>query len=183
MSVDSEQARELCYQQFQQASNMTDEIAALSCLANSEGPQRVVAISQFYEKWQHDVLVVDKWLRIQAMSRLPNTLENVQDLTQHEAFTIKNPNKVRSLIGAFCAGNQNRFHAADGAGYRFLADYVIKLDKLNPQLAARMSNTFSQWRRYDVARQDLMKKEMERVQQQEYLSNDVFEVINKSLTL
>lgn len=182
MSLDDELARALCLAQFEVAENMTDGIAALGCLVNSAGPQRIQALDAFYEKWQNDILVIDKWLCLQAMSWLPDTLEHVKALTEHAAFTLKNPNKVRSLIGAFSAGNQTGFHALDGLGYCFLADYVLKLDKLNPQLAARMCNAFTQWRRYDPQRQGLMKAELKRIQQTEGLSRDVFEVINKSLT-
>jgi aminopeptidase N len=105
----------------------------------------------------------------------------VQELTQHPAFSIKNPNKVRALIGAFCNGNPAQFHSRDGAGYAFLAEHVIALDALNPQVAARLSNAFSQWRRYDEQRQELMKQQMERVLATPGLSRDVYEVLSKSL--
>lgn len=180
-ALDDDEARKLCMAQFLAGENMTDVIAALGCLVNSEGPQRADALAAFYTSWKDDTLVVDKWLRLQAMCRLSDTLEHVKGLTRHPAFILKNPNKVRSLIGAFCAGNQSAFHALDGSGYRFLSDYVQKLDILNPQLAARMCNAFTQWQRYDVDRQQLMKEELERIQQTEGLSRDVFEVISKSL--
>ena len=181
MQLDDARARELCMAQFAAGENMTDVISALACLVNSAGPERQQAIAEFYEQWQADPLVVDKWLRLQAMSYLPDTLDRVLELTTHQAFNIKNPNKVRSLIGAFSAGNQIGFHAEDGSGYSFLADYVMALDKLNPQLAARMCNAFTQWRRYDAARQALMKESLESIRAMSGLSRDVYEVVSKSL--
>jgi aminopeptidase N len=171
----------LCGRQFDAAHNMTDVIVALSCLANSEGSEKEDALSSFYNKWQKDPLVLDKWFSIQATSRLDNTLSNVKSLTKHPAFSIKNPNKVRSLIGAFCNANPSKFHDTSGAGYEFLADTIIKLDVLNPQVAARMSNAFSQWRRYDKNLQKLMRSQMERIIGVKELSRDVYEVMSKSL--
>jgi aminopeptidase N len=178
---DDNEARALGMSQFKAAHNMTDVMASLACLANSEGPQRQQALAAFYEQWRDEPLVVDKWLSLQATSRLPDTLNQVKALTEHPAFTLKNPNKVRALIGAFCNANLVRFHAEDGAGYEFLAGYVLQLDKLNPQVAARMCNPFSQWRKYDTKRQALMKQQLERVLASEGLSRDVYEVVSKSL--
>ncbi len=107
--------------------------------------------------------MVDKWFTLQATSRLPQTLAEVQKLTRHPAFTLKNPNRVRALVGAFAQGNPARFHAADGAGYRFLADQVLALDPRNPQVAARLLIPLSRWRRYDAGRQALMKGELARI--------------------
>ena len=126
--------------------------------------------------------MLDKWFSLQATSRLPGTLTNVIALTDHPAFTIRNPNKVRSLIGAFCNANPARFHVSDGAGYKFLADNIIRLDVLNPQVAARMSNAFSQWRHYDKNRQNMMKNQMDRIINSDGLSRDVYEVMSKSLS-
>ena len=181
MELDDAGVRTQCVAQFAAGHNMTDVMVALSCLVNSDGDERETALSAFYAQWQDDPLVVDKWLTLQATSRLPGTLKNVQALAQHKAFSIKNPNKVRALIGAFCTGNPAQFHAADGAGYVFLADYVIELDKLNPQVAARISNVLSQWRRYDKKRQILMKTQMQRILAETGLSSDVYEVMSKSL--
>lgn len=172
----------LCEQQFNAVHNMTDVIAALSCLANSEASVKEDALAEFYEKWQQDPLVLDKWFSIQATSRLDSTLANVKSLTRHPAFSIKNPNKVRSLIGAFCNANAVRFHDSSGEGYEFLADTIIKLDPLNPQVAARMSNAFSQWRRYEKVLQDKMRAQMERILGEKNLSRDVYEVMSKSLS-
>ncbi|HEC18070.1 MAG TPA: aminopeptidase N [Gammaproteobacteria bacterium] len=182
MELDEPGLRELCVSQFEAGHNMTDVMAALGCLVNSEGPERDNALAAFYDQWREDPLVVDKWLSLQASSRLPGALQTVQALTRHEAFSLRNPNKVRALIGAFCSANPAQFHARDGAGYAFLADHVIALDKLNPQVAARMSNAFSQWRRYDAQRQALMQQQMRRVLAEPGLSRDVYEVMSKSLT-
>ncbi len=181
MELDDAELRAQCVKQFEAGHNMTDVMAALSCLVNSEGDERQAALVAFYSQWQEEPLVVDKWLSLQATSRLPGALKNVQALTLRPVFSIKNPNKVRALIGAFCAGNPAQFHALDGAGYAFLADTVIKLDKLNPQVAARMSNVLSQWRRYNEKRQGLMQEQMLRVLAEPDLSRDVYEVMSKSL--
>ncbi len=181
MQLDDVDVRAQCAAQFEAGQNMTDVMIALRCLVNSKGSERERALSAFYAQWQNDPLVVDKWFTLQATSCLPGALKNVQALTQHKAFSIKNPNKVRALIGAFCTGNPAQFHAEDGAGYVFLADYVIELDKLNPQVAARMSNVLSQWKRYDEERQKLMKTQMQRVLKEPGLSRDVYEVMSKSL--
>lgn len=181
MELDDADVRTQCVSQFRSANNMTDVMVALSCLVNSPGEERAEALSAFYAQWQQDPLVVDKWLSLQATSRLPGALENVKALTQHPAFSIKNPNKVRALIGAFCNGNPAQFHAKEGEAYIFLADKVIELDALNPQVAARLSNAFSQWRRYDEARQALMTTQIKRVLAAPGLSRDVYEVMSKSL--
>ena len=175
-------AIKMCEQQFNAAHNMTDVIAALGCLVNSENVIKDNALASFYSKWQKDTLVLDKWFSLQATSRLPDTLDKVKKLTKDAAFSIKNPNKVRALIGAFCNANPVRFHDASGAGYEFLADNIIELDILNPQVAARMSNAFSQWRRYSENLQAQMHNQMERIISEKGLSRDVYEVISKSLS-
>ncbi|MFP4611734.1 MAG: aminopeptidase N [Thiohalophilus sp.] len=172
---------DLAMQQYSQANNMTDRLAALSLLANFAIPERHQALEDFYRKWQHDQQVVEKWLAIQAGSRLPRTLQHVQQLMQHEAFSMKNPNKVRALIGRFCAGNPINFHAADGSGYRFLGDQVLELDSLNPQIAARLVQNLSRWKRYDEKRQNMMKQQLERILDKEGLSKDVYEIASRSL--
>lgn len=123
---------------------------------------------------------MDKWFTIQAISELPETLNHVKMLLKHSAFSIKNPNKVRALIGAFCMGNPRNFHAIDGSGYSFLAEILVTLDKINPQIAARLANPFTRWKRYDQHRQRLMREQLERLGKME-LSRDLAEVISKSL--
>ena len=172
---------EQCYQQFSQSKNMTDTLAALGILASIECPQREQALKDFEEKWQHDTLVMDKWFVMQATSNLPDTLEKVKSLMDHPLFSIKNPNKVRSLIGAFASGNPVNFHKEDGSGYQFIADQVLALDKLNPQVASRMVRTLMNWRSYEKGRSELMQEQLKRIKTQEGLSGDVFEIVSKAL--
>jgi aminopeptidase N len=172
----------LCMTQFDEADNMTDVMAALACLVNVECPQREQALLAFEVKWRDDPLVMDKWFSVQAGSKLPGTLAQVKELMSHPAFSLRNPNKVRSLVGGFCSGNLINFHAVDGSGYRFLTDQVLALDSLNPQIAARMLRIMSRWRRYDGDRQALMKSQFERVLENAKVSSDVFEIASKSLT-
>jgi aminopeptidase N len=124
--------------------------------------------------------VIDKWLRVQALSRLPGTLAEVKRLTTHPAFSIKNPNKVYALIGAF-TGNHLRFHAADGSGYEFVAEQIIALDKLNPQVAARMARAFDRYRKFDEGRQRHARGALERIRDTPGLSKDVSEIVTKGL--
>ena len=177
----TDEARQLCLAQLQQAHNMTDTLAALSALSGYDWPERAEQLQRFYEQWQHDPQVVDKWFAIQAGSPLPDTLQQVEALLTHPAFRITNPNKVRALVGRFCMGNQVRFHAADGAGYRFLADRVLELDRINPQIAARLVSALSRWKRFDEQRQSLMQEELKRILSADDLSRDVFEIVSKSL--
>lgn len=181
MSLEDPEIDALCMAQFTSADNMTDVIAALSCLVNRDTPEREEALSQFESKWRDDPLVMDKWFAVQAGSNQQDTLSRVKILMEHPAFSIRNPNKVRSLIGAFCTTNLAAFHAADGSGYAFLADQVITLDSLNPQIAARLLRMMSRWRRYDKPRQLLMRQAFERVLAQPDLSRDVFEIASKSI--
>ncbi|MEW5790775.1 MAG: aminopeptidase N [Pseudomonadota bacterium] len=181
MSLDEPDPRARCMAQFRSAGNMTDAIGALSLLANSDSAERVEALAAFYERWRHDALVVDKWFTIQATAKLPGTLDEVKRLLQHPAFELKNPNKVRALIGAFAHGNPARFHDAGGAGYAFVAEQVLRLDPLNPQVAARLVAALSRWRRFDAGRQALMRAQLERILAAPSLSKDVYEIVAKSL--
>ena len=180
MELDDSHARALCMEQFGSADNMTDAMAALAALANYDCPERPGALDRFYAKWKGEPLVVDKWLGVQAASRLPQTLSEVIRLLSHEAFNIKNPNKVYALIGGL-RSNQVRFHAADGAGYRFLADQVIALDALNPTVAARMARGFDRWRKFDTGRQAHSRSALERIRDTRGLSKDTFEVVSRAL--
>ena len=174
-------ARERCLAQLQHANNMTDTLAALSALVQHDWPERDEQLACFYQQWQHDPQVVDKWFGLQAGARLPDTLGRVKQLLQHPAFRLTNPNKVRAVIGRFCMGNPVRFHAANGEGYRFLADQVIELDGINPQIAARLVSALSRWKRFDAGRQVLMQDELRRILSRPKLSRDVFEIVSKSL--
>ena len=181
METDSSEVKELCLKQLENASNMTDTMAALSALVQHDWPERQQQLDRFYTKWRHDPQVVEKWLSIQAGSRLPDTLKHVLQLMDHEAFEMTNPNKVRAVIGRFCMGNPVLFHRKDGSGYRFLVDQVLALDKINPQIAARLVSTLSRWKRFDKDRQQRMLDELKRVISTEGLSRDVFEIVSKSL--
>ncbi|GGF61798.1 aminopeptidase N [Terasakiella brassicae] len=167
--------------QYHNANNMTDRMAALSILSNKEADARLEALEDFYTRFKDDALVVDKWLSVQAMSSLPGTLATVQNLMSHEAFSIRNPNKVRSLIGVFAHANPLHYHNEDGSGYAFHTDRILELDKINPQIAARMVAPLGKWRRFDKKRQDLMKAELQRIIATDGLSGDTFEMASKSL--
>ncbi len=171
----------LCLDQLQNSSNMTDEIAALSGLANFDCPQRIVALDFFYNKWINEELVLDKWFVSQALSRLPGTLSAIKSLLGHKSFNFKNPNKVRSLIGAFCHGNHHLFHLPDGSGYSFCAEQVIKLDAINPQIAARLARAFDSWRRIDGASQKLAGNALRTIKNTRGLSTDTFEIVSRAL--
>lgn len=170
----------MTYERFASADNMTDKIAALNSLSDKECDERIKAFAEFYEEWNKDPLVMNKWLGLQAMSNLPNNIANVKALMEGPAFDIKNPNKVYSLIGGFCASSVN-FHAADGSGYEFLADVVIKLDDLNGQVASRMVSAFTRWKKYEPSRSSAMRAQLERIRAKKGLSENVFEIVSKSL--
>ncbi len=179
--LDSDEQRAVAVQQFNGADNMSDQFAALSVLANAPGGEGEAALKAFYERWQHEALVVDKWLAVQAGSRLPGTLERVEALTRHAAFDRKNPNKIYALLRTLGA-NHRVFHAADGSAYRFLAAQIAALDPSNPQLASRLARCFDRWQRFDAQRQSHARSALERLRQQAGLSRDVFEVVDKALS-
>ncbi|WP_110995861.1 aminopeptidase N [Pseudomonas sichuanensis] len=169
-------------EQFDQCDNMTERLTALAVLVNSPfEAERAKALETFAEHFKDNPLVMDQWFSVQAASALPGGLARVKALMQHPAFTLKNPNKVRALVGAFAGQNLVNFHAADGSGYRFLADLVIELNALNPQIASRQLAPLTRWRKYDDKRQALMKGELERILASGALSSDVYEVVSKSL--
>jgi aminopeptidase N len=181
MAVDDSTARALTFLEFRRAENMTDAMAALSCLAGSTGVERERALSMFYDKWKDEALVVDKWFRVQATSDLPGALERVEKLVAHPAFDLKNPNRARSVLHAFATDNPSHFHAADGAGYRFVANHVIALDRINPQVASRLARSFDRWRKVDEGRQAHAREALEAIAQSRGLSADVAEVVNRAL--
>ena len=164
---------------FAEADNMTEQVGALGALlqvgAGAEEAQR------FYRQWQHDRLVIDKWFALQLMQAAPgDALPLAQDLVQHSDFDWKNPNRFRSVLSAF-AGNHAAFHAGDGGGYGFVADWLIRLDPVNPQTAARMSTVFDGWTRYDADRQALARAALERIRGAEGLSRDMGEMVGRLL--
>jgi aminopeptidase N len=171
----------LCLAQLQSADNMTDTLAALVALANSQVTERESALAAFYHHWQNDPLVIDKWLTLQATAVHPDTLDQVKRLLEHPAFNLKNPNKVRALIGAFAHGNPAGFHAADGSGYEFIGDRIVELDPLNPQVAARLVSAFNRWRKFDPSRQLQIINQLQRIAGVAGLSRNVREIVEKSL--
>jgi len=168
-------------EQYRRADNMTDAEAALRLLVDAEGMAREEVLEDFYAKWHSDPLVLDKWFQVQALAKGSQTLDRVLVLSKHPDFSLKNPNRVRALIGAFCSGNQVRFHGADGRGYQFLGDTVLALDEMNPQMASRMVSTLNAWKRFDSARQELMLAQLERIASRPKLSNDVREIVERAL--
>ncbi|MES2261567.1 MAG: aminopeptidase N [Pseudomonadota bacterium] len=169
----------LAQQQFAQADNMTDRASALVALIHS-GADAGAYLQGFYADFENEALVIDKWFAMQAAA--PSTdVAAVRELMQHPAFTLKNPNRARSLIFNFCNGNPSQFHAADGSAYAFWAQHVIALDALNPQVAARLARSLDRWRRYAPALQEQMRSALERVAATAPLSNDVLEVVSKAL--
>jgi len=181
--LDSLDMYRLAFRQFEQADNMTDRVAALRCLTDTDCEERQRALDQFYRDWQHEPLVIDKWFGVQAISILPNTLDCVKALLDHPAFNFKNPNRVRSLIGLFAKSNFIRFHEPSGAGYEFVTDMILKLNETNPMVAARLVEPFTHFRRYDSTRQQLMRAQLKRMVEFPALSKDLYEVVSKSLSL
>jgi aminopeptidase N len=174
-------AFDLAERQFRSADNMSDSLPALTALVHEGAPAAGGFLEAFHARWQHDPLVVDKWLALQASAPLPGTLARIEALTQHPSFDWKNPNKFRSLIGVLAMGNPVVFHSRDGSGYRFVTDWLIKLDALNPQTTARVAGAFETWRRYDKARQGLMRAELERMAALEGLSKNTREIVERIL--
>ena len=181
MASDTDNLNHLAIDQFNNAKNMTDQMAALTQLSHLDNDLSTPFLTRFYQQWKGEDLVIDKWFTLQACSEKSNALNDVKRLTQHPDFDIKTPNRVRSLIGAFASANPLHFNAADGSGYAFIADNIIKLDAINPQIAARLANSLSRWKKFDHNRQQLIKAELARIQAHHPLSNDVLEIVTRSL--
>ncbi len=179
-SGEAQGAAAMAFAQFEAADNMTDRQAALGILANGDADERLAALDIFYHRYRDNPLVLDKWFTAQAMSMRSDTWAAVRALEQHADFSLANPNRVRSLVGAFSI-NQQQFHIASGEGYRFLADIIIALDRTNPQTAAKLTPPLGRWRRFDEGRQTLMRRELSRIAETPGLSKDVFEQASKSL--
>jgi len=179
--LETEKHLQICYQQFQTANNMTDQLAAVSILVNYECEYRQLSLDDFYQQWQQDNQVVEKWLAIQASADIPDALSSVKKLMLHAAFSMSNPNKLRAVIGRFCAMNAVAFHAENGEGYAFLVDQVLVLDKTNPQIAARLLQIMIRWQRYDEQRQTLMQQQFKRILETKSLSKDVFEIASRAI--
>jgi len=179
--IGDEPTTQFVRQQFETAQNMTDEYASLRILSQINSQVKQTGMDIFYQKWEHDKLVLDKWFALQAASPLPDTLEKVQGLLTHPDFTMANPNKVRSLVYMFALHNPINFHRIDGSGYGFIANQIIALDIINQQVAARLSSCFNHWKKYDKTRQSLMKKELERILSVQTLSKNVYEIVSRAL--
>ncbi len=181
MQLDDPDVAAQCRQQLETADNMTDSLAALESFANFAGDGRDERLDWFHARWRDEPLVLDKWLSLQARSRLPDTPDRVVSLLGHPSFDIENPNRVRALIGAFCHRNQRWFHDASGAGYRFLSARVLAIDAFNPQIAARLLGAASRWRRLDEGRRERLRSELERILAAPGLSKDCYEIATKTL--
>ena len=179
-AADDEASAGLAEAHYRSATNMTDIIAGLAALTRMVSPLRDNAFTHFHDRFKNDPLVLDKWMSLQAGSPLPETITAVRELMKDTAFDIKNPNRVRALVGAFSV-NHLRFHSADGAGYRLVGEVIRTLDPMNPQVAARMASAFESWRRYDPARQEMMQAELKTIRDLPGISPNLFEVTGKML--
>jgi len=174
------QAIQLAKDQFELQANMTDVMAALEALIYLDSSQTDECLNQFYQRWQHEPLVLDKWFSLQAGSSRTTGLDRVQSLINQADFSYKNPNRVRSVIGVFARNNITAFHQLNGEGYAWLAEQILILDRINPQIASRMVTPLTQWRRYDITRQQLMFEQLKHLETQ-IKSKDVYELVSKSL--
>lgn len=173
--------QQLVEAQYQAQHNMTDVLSALKTMLKQQHPAANRALESFYQKWQGDNLVIDKWFALQAQTQNDTALETAQALLAHPDFSLKNPNRVRSLLGVFSRLNLVGFHRADGAGYHMVAEQIMQLDALNPQIAARLLGPFTHWKRYDKKRQQLMRDALQKILQRDGVSKDVYEIASKSL--
>ncbi len=180
VQLEKASAYELAWKQFETATNMTDEIASLSILVNSQAPQKQDALNRFYSKWKHEFLVINKWLIVQASSKEERVIDRVRNLANHECYQPKNPNMIRSLYGVF-ARNLPRFHASNGEGYALIADQLIEIDGFNSQIAGRMIPVFNHYKKLDPARKALMKAALEKILNRKECSPDVYEMVSKTL--
>jgi aminopeptidase N len=178
--LDDAQAHNFAQEQYDHATNMTDRLGALTVMVNSHAPGKASALEKFYADFEHEPLVIDKWFALQAMAR-GTDVAAVRELMRHPAFTLKNPNRARSLIFSFCNGNPSQFHLPDGSGYAYWADQVIELNALNPQVAARLARSLDRWRKYSPALKSEMQAALRRVAGTKKLSKDVLEVVTKAL--
>ena len=181
VTLDEPAVLDLAVGQFERADNMTDRLAALAALANRPGPLGDAALDRFYNDWRDESLVVDKWLAIQALRRPDGTVGRVRALLEHPAFDLRVPNRVHALVRNFAAANPRHFHAADGSGYRLVAEVIDRLDPLNPSVAARIARAFDRWRHYDAGRQSHARAVLELLAGKQGLSANTREVVGKAL--
>ncbi|MBF0425188.1 MAG: aminopeptidase N [Magnetococcales bacterium] len=171
----------LCERQYNASANMTDTMAALTILVHGEAPQGEAAAADFLHKWREDFLVTNKWLVLQASAPLACTFDRVVELTRHPLFNPNNPNRVRALIGGFSSGNPYCFHHPSGRGYDFLGDWILRLDRSNPQVASRLLAPFNRWRSFEPGRAKRMREVLQHLAGQPALSRDVGEMVGKIL--
>ena len=179
--LDDEDARELVIAQYDAADNMTDTIAALAAIKDSDAPERQDLYARFEARWRDEPLVLDKWFALEATAQRDGTLDRVKTLLVHPRFNARNPNRVRSLVGAFALRNFARFNAADGGGYAFVAGQVLALDPANPQLASSIAGAFNLWKRFPEPRRARMKSALELIAREPALSPDVGEIVSRTL--
>ncbi len=179
MAINDKDGEIFCANQYKNSNNMTDSIAVLSAMNDSQIALREILFEDFYQKWRNDPLVMDKWFALQANSVSEHCLDNIERLIQCPEFSMKNPNKVRAVLGVFANNNHPCFHVADGSGYKFLTKHLMFLDKNNPQIAARLGTAFSSWKKYDDARQKLIAVQLDKLLAISGLSKDLFEIISK----
>ena len=180
-ALEDDAASDRAQSQFASADNMTESAAALACLIDLQGAEAEAALGTFYDRWKDQPLVLDKWFTMQSVSPRPGAPARVAKLMQHADFTFANPNRLRSVVGAFAMANPVGFHDDSGDGYRLVADTVLELNKLNPQIAARIVSSFNNWKRYDDGRQALQRQQLERIRNSEGLTKDVFEIVSRAL--
>ncbi|MGB6731234.1 MAG: aminopeptidase N C-terminal domain-containing protein, partial [Xanthobacteraceae bacterium] len=180
--TEADQAIARAFAQYQAADNMTDRMAALETLAQWDRSERTAALEDFYKRYADDPLIIDKWLALQAAIPEPATLDRVRALTKHPAFSIANPNRIRALIGSFAQANHTQFNRSDGAGYAFVADFVLALDPKNPQVAARLMGAFRSWRALEAQRRAKAEAALRRVAAASALSPDLHDIVARTLT-
>jgi aminopeptidase N len=179
--AEADEAIARAFTQYQAADNMTDRMAALETLAQHDRPERAAALEDFYKRYANDPLIIDKWLALQAAIPEPSTLDRVRALTKHPAFSISNPNRIRALIGSFAQANHTQFNRIDGAGYVFVADFVLALDPKNPQVAARLMGAFRSWRALEAQRRTKAEAALRRVAAAPTLSPDLHDIVARTL--
>ena len=181
VATNHQDALTLCYRQFENANNMTDQGAALKFLSLSNSAVGRQALMEFHERWQHEPLAMDKWFTFQALANHEDTLKTIKRLREHELFDLGNPNRVRALISAFADYNPPIFHDLSGSGYEFLADIVLELNDRNPQLGARLVTPLTLWQPHRSERQQKMQTQLERIASHPKLVKNIFELVDKSL--
>ncbi|MEM9101759.1 MAG: aminopeptidase N [Pseudomonadota bacterium] len=178
--LDNDKYIDIAKQQYASAQNMTDRLAAFKAVVFSDYDDKTAIIEDFYHQWKHEALVIDKWLSIQAMSMSWGDLSKIIELTQHSAYEAKNPNKIRSLIGAFASQNFKHFHRIDGKAYDWFTQQILAIDEFNPQIAARLVSQYNRWKKYDDMRQSLIKTQLDKLLANDHLSKDTFEIVTKA---